>query len=131
MNLNKIIFDWIRTAPVVGGFEQMVGGWREDDLADDDDEKCFVAFQYDGGRQRTAITKQPRIMIWLVSERNADRKRNRLEEFGGVANDFDDFANELPTICGLVSTRTIGGIIGPKATDNGRTAYGLTVELIV
>ena len=116
---------------MVGTFEQMVGGWREDDLAEDDDKKCFVSFYYDGGRQRTPITKQPRIMIWLVSERNADRTTGRLEKFSDIVNDFDDFANELPTICGLVSTRTIGGIIGPKATDNGRTAYGLTVELIV
>lgn len=131
MSLDQTIFEWIGTHPVVGTFEQMIGGWSEEDLAEDDDDKCFVSFTYDGGRQRTIVTKAPRIMIWLVSERNADRKAGRLRQFSDIANSFDDFCNETPNTCAIISTRTIGGIIGNKLTANGRTAYGLTVELIV
>lgn len=132
MSFNENIIEWVEEflleAPAAFPYEIQAGELRETGI---DGSDRFVCFYRDGGRQTGPANKFPRVKLWIYSEREAELVDGAISRTGDLAEALDAYATKLPTMCAFISTRVLGGIIGPKFTENGRAAYGLTVEFII
>lgn len=127
MSFQSKLIAWLSACPELDGFIQQAGELRETG-ADDDD--SFVCFYRDGGRQTGPVNSFPRVKIWLYGNRDSETIDGHLDYLADTVDSLFNYATEPMQVCGFISARVLGGIIGPKFTDNGRATYGMTVEFI-
>lgn len=127
MTFEEKITTWIAALPALDGFIPQVGALRE---TGSDPGESFICFYRDGGRQTGPDNAFPRVKFWLYSQQEAELISNRLSEMGEAIDSLFNYATAPLVTCGFISSKVLGGIIGPKLTENGRATYGLTVEFI-
>lgn len=127
MTFDEKIIEWIGECAALDKFTPQLGELRENGM---DGKEFFVCFYRDGGRQTGPSNAFPRVKFWLYGPHDSETTRDAMSDVGEAADKLFDYATGPMQTCGFISSKILGGIIGPKFTENGRTVYGLTVEFI-
>ena len=127
MSFQSRMLAWLDGCPELEQFVRQAGELRETG-ADAGD--MFACFYRDGGRQTGPVNAFPRVKIWLYGKHESELIDGHLDEMGDAADALFKYATDPMEVCGFVSAKVLGGIIGPKFTENGRATYGMTVEFI-
>ena len=127
MNITQGLIDWLQDFEPFAKYSPARGMFDE---TDSDADTRFLSIILDGGRNPGPIEDYTNVMLIWSGPRDAGGLPGGLIEPEQDATDFRQFARDNYKSSCFARVKFIGGIIGPKFTEQGRPCYMMNLELI-
>lgn len=127
MNITQGLIDWLADFEPFAKYQAARGMFDETEA---DAQTRFLSIVLDGGRNPGPIENYSMVMLIWSGQRDAASVEGGLIEPESDAFAFQQYARDNYKKSCFARVKFIGGIIGPKFTEQGRPCYMMNLELI-
>lgn len=127
MNATQGLIDWLQGFEPFAKYQPARGMFDE---TESDAQTRFLSIILDGGRNPGPIEDYQNVMLVWTGQRDAASVEGGLIDPEDDARAFQSYARENYKKSCFARVKFIGGIIGPKFTEQGRPCYMMNLELI-